>query len=151
MEAEEHQLSKSCLRSKLTLEFTSFQDGFESLWHWTNPASKTWLIFMSRLCVSDLETTDGHLFLPDWVSVSDQSLFSLPLLHSAGDRCDGRPRWLTYTQQLFPVTVLNSAVVWLFRQFWWQTCRLRLHAPLQLDLHCRILWLHHRKPTPPSL
>lgn len=44
------------------------------------------LTFMSLLCVSDLATTDGHLFLPNWVSVPDQSLFSLPLLQSTGDR-----------------------------------------------------------------
>lgn len=96
MEVEEQQPSKCCcLYSKL--EFTSFKESFESMWHRTNPASKTSLEFISCLCVSDLETTDGHLFFPDWVSVSDQSLFSLPLLHPAGDRYDDWPRLLTYT------------------------------------------------------
>lgn len=66
-----------CFHSKFTGKFTSFRD---------HELRKTELIICVSLCVSDLETSDGHLFFPDWVSVSDQSLFSLPLFHSAGDR-----------------------------------------------------------------
>lgn len=46
---------------------------------------------------------------------------------------------VTHEKKWQCLIVLNSNMVWLFRQVWWQTCRLCLHAPLQLDLHCRIL------------
>lgn len=95
--------------------------------------------FIALLFISAMETSDGHLLLPDRVSLPRQPLFPLPLLHSTRDRW---PCWHSHAVRHTLTAPFVVLIVFLLsRHVWWQTCRLYLHAPLQLDLHCCILWL----------